>query len=297
MSHAQLGGRSTPQGMNLGAFQPPGPEDPAARPQPRYQKEEARKAGSASRLRSSGDNLLEDSREEEEVQAIDHANGESGGADALAFIDGREKDAPRREVQEEADPAGKESASKGTGRRHSGRSSSGRSGPPERRAGLEPGANVYRGPAGSRPRIVHVEGGESAGGSNNKGTSPRRRPAAYRPHGKATKRPSPQADPVTAPEEEIGLGGPSGSGEKEASQSKPPSLPKTRPCPTCGKLCRSLKVLNKHRKEVHMGNRFKCRYCPRKYKTRSNRKKHADRSCTSSRAPAGAARRAYTPAP
>ena len=45
-----------------------------------------------------------------------------------------------------------------------------------------------------------------------------------------------------------------------------------------------------------MGTRFKCRYCPRKYKTRSNRKKHEDKSCTSSRSPAGAARRDYTPA-
>ena len=74
---------------------------------------------------------------------------------------------------------------------------------------------MYRGTAGSRPRIVHVERGETAEGSHNRSRSPHRRPADYRPHGKDTKRHSPHADPVTAPEEEIGSGSPSCSGEKE----------------------------------------------------------------------------------
>ena len=116
----------------------------------------------------------------------------------------------------------------------------------ERRVGLGPGVNMYRGPADSRPRIMHVERGETTEGSHNRSTSPRWRQAAYRPHGKATKRHSPHADPVTALEEERGSGGPSSSGEKEASQAKTPRSPKTRTCPTCEKVCRSLKVLNKH---------------------------------------------------
>ena len=99
------------------------------------QEEEARRAGSASRLRSFVDKLLEDSREKKEIQVINHADGESGGADPLAPSDGGEKHAPCREAQEEEDPAGKESASKGKGRRHSGRSSPGGLGPSERRAG------------------------------------------------------------------------------------------------------------------------------------------------------------------
>ena len=45
-----------------------------------------------------------------------------------------------------------------------------------------------------------------------------------------------------------------------------------------------------------MGHRFKCKYCSRKYKTISSRKKHKDKSCPASRAPSGAARRADTPA-
>ena len=45
-----------------------------------------------------------------------------------------------------------------------------------------------------------------------------------------------------------------------------------------------------------MGYRFQCKYCSRKYKTRSSRKNHEDKSCTGSRAPAGPARSADTPA-
>ena len=105
--------------MNSRAFHPPWPEDPAARPQPRYQKEEARKAGSASRLLSSGDDLLEDSREEEEIQASDHMDGEAGRTDPVALVNGRGMDAPRSAVQEEAEPEDKESNSKGEGRRQS----------------------------------------------------------------------------------------------------------------------------------------------------------------------------------
>ena len=46
-----------------------------------------------------------------------------------------------------------------------------------------------------------------------------------------------------------------------------------------------------------MGTRFKCGYCPQKFKTTSNRKKHESKACTLSRSPAGALCRAYTPNP
>ena len=195
---------------------------------------------------TSGDDPLANRREEEEIQASDHVDGEAERTDPLDFINGCGKDALRSAVQEEAEPADKESDSKGKGRRQSGKSSPGKSGPPERRVGLGPGVKMYRRPADSRPRIMHVKRGETTEGSHNRSTSPRWRQAAYRPHGKATKRHSAQADPVAAPEEEIGSGGPSSSGEKETSQAKTPSSPKTRTCPTCGKACHSLKTLNKH---------------------------------------------------
>ena len=124
-------------------------------------------------------------------------------------------------------------------------------GPPDPERFLLGGHQLFlvQGPSTEGPKsvskIVHFKVGESTEGSNRR-TSPHRRPVAYKPHGKATKCPSPQADPVTTSEEEIGLGGPSSSGEKKAAQSKPPSPPKMRQCATCGKACRSLKVLNKH---------------------------------------------------
>ena len=46
-----------------------------------------------------------------------------------------------------------------------------------------------------------------------------------------------------------------------------------------------------------MGTRFKCGYCPGKFKTKANKKKHEGKVCTLSRSPAGAMRRAYTPTP
>ena len=171
----------------------------------------------------------------------------------------------------------------------------------------------------STPRIVHFEVGESTEGSNNRRTSPRRKPATFlllaplasrlqrkppkqptgsgpathKPPGKATKRPSPKVDPVAAAEGEVSMGGPSRVGEKKVAQSRPPRPPKTMKCPICGRVCHGLKVLNKHHREVHMGTRFTCGHCPRKFKTSSNRKKHEDKVCPSSHSPAGALRRAY----
>ena len=51
----------------------------------------------------------------QEIQVSDHADGESGGADPLILSDGDEKNTTRREVQEDEDPSGKGSASKGKG--------------------------------------------------------------------------------------------------------------------------------------------------------------------------------------
>ena len=76
--------------------------------------------------------------------------------------------------------------------------------------------------------------------------------AAYRPPGKATKRPSPPADPGITPEGEAGVGGPSSAGMKKAVKSRPPLPPKTMKCTICGRVCVGLKCFNKHQKEVHM---------------------------------------------
>ena len=48
-----------------------------------------------------------------------------------------------------------------------------------------------------------------------------------------------------------------------------------------------------------MGTRFKCKYCPQKFKTPSTKKKHEHKACPSDRSPAGARRRAHprTPEP
>ena len=85
-AHAQLGGRPNLQGRKLGAFQSPGPEDHTARKQPRYQTEEARKAGAASHRMSSGDDPLANRREEEEIQDSDHADGEAGRTNPVALV-------------------------------------------------------------------------------------------------------------------------------------------------------------------------------------------------------------------
>ena len=81
----------------------------------RGQEEEDKAAGAASRRQDSVDELLEDSLEEEEIQAIDQVDGEaggvdwglvreSGGVDPLATSKDSQKDTPCREAQEEEDP-------------------------------------------------------------------------------------------------------------------------------------------------------------------------------------------------
>ena len=80
LAHTQLEGRSNPQGMKLG--------DHTARHQPRYQTEKARKASAASHRLSSRDYPLANRQEEEEIQANNHADGETGSTDPWALIKG-----------------------------------------------------------------------------------------------------------------------------------------------------------------------------------------------------------------
>ena len=80
LAHTQLEGRSNPHGMKLG--------DHTAGHQPRYQTEEARKAGASSHWLSSRDDPLANRREEEEIQANNHADGEIGSTDPWALIKG-----------------------------------------------------------------------------------------------------------------------------------------------------------------------------------------------------------------
>ena len=180
---------------------------------------------------SSGDDPLSNRREEDEIQASKPADGEAGRTAPLAFINGHGKDAPYTAAQEEAETADKETESKGKGRGQSGKDLPGRLGPPESRARLETGVHVYRGPAGSRPRIVYVERGKTTEGSHNRSMSPRLRQAAYRPHGKATKRHSRPADPVTAPEEEVVLGVPAARKRRRPHRPKHPAHRQRGPVP------------------------------------------------------------------
>ena len=151
----------------------------------------------------------------------------------------------------------------------------------------------------STPRIVRFGVGESKEEADDGRTSPHRNPGAYKPPGKATKRPSPPANPGTTAEGEVGAGSPSKASRKKATQPRPPHPQKTMKCPLCGRVCPGLKVLNKHKKEVHMGTWFKCEYCSQKFKTPANKKNYEYTVCPSDRSPAGAKRRAHprTPEP
>ena len=145
----------------------------------------------------------------------------------------------------------------------------------------------------STPRIVRFEVGESKEEGDDGGTSPRQKPAAYKPPGKATKRPSLPANPGTTAEGEVGAGSPSKASRKKVTQPRPPRQLKTVKCPLCGRVCHGLKVFNKHHKEVHMGNRFKCEFCPQRFTTPANKKKHEHKVCDSDRSPAEARRQAH----
>ena len=101
-------------------------------------------------------------------------------------------------------------------------------------------------PPGGRQRYLVQS--PSTEGANNGRNSPSRKPAAYRPLGKTTKRPSLPTDPSTTPEGEAGVGGPSSAGKMKATHP-----PKTMKCTLCGRVCTGLKGFNKHHKEVHMG--------------------------------------------
>ena len=92
--HSQLVARLIRPGMNARAVRLPWQEDPIAQAPNSYQEKEAKSAGSGSRRRGSGEEPLEDRREEEELQITHHAGREPEGADPVALSDGSEKDAP-----------------------------------------------------------------------------------------------------------------------------------------------------------------------------------------------------------
>ena len=68
-------------------------------------------------------------------------------------------------------------------------------------------------------------------------------------------------------------------------------------CPLCGRVCHRLKVYNKHHREVHTGRHFKCKFCPQKFTTPANKKKHEHKVCRSDRSPAEAKRQAHNQTP
>ena len=91
----------------------------------------------------------------------------------------------------------------------------------------------------------------------------------------------PQFVPNAVSFEEVNLVDPSSSDEEEASPPEPPKPRGARLCPTCGRTCSHAGTLNKHMKEVHSDTTFRCRRCPRMYKTKSNRVKH-EKTCVNS---------------
>ena len=103
-AHAQLIGPLIPPDRSARTARPPGQEDPVTRAPHSFQEKEAKSAASASHRRSSRDELLEDSREVEELQGTHHAEGEPEGADPVALSIGSKKDAPRRKAQEKEGP-------------------------------------------------------------------------------------------------------------------------------------------------------------------------------------------------
>ena len=122
----------------------------------------------------------------------------------------------------------------------------GRGGPGEQRGEQEKEDQGYRGAPSTRTQIRYIEKEKNTEGSQKRSRSPHGRQAKDRTHGKATQRPSQHAEPVTAPEEGVGSGGPSSSEEEEAPPAKAPRAQATRACSSCNKECSSLKALNNH---------------------------------------------------
>ena len=90
-------------------------------------------------------------------------------------------------------------------------------------------ATSTKGP-NSNPRVVRFKLVGSKEEADDGRPSPCQEPAAYKPPGKATKRPSPPASPGITAEEEIGAGSPSKASRKKAIQSRPPSQLNTWKC-------------------------------------------------------------------
>ena len=89
-------------------------------------------------------------------------------------------------------------------------------------------------------------------------------------------------------------GSPSRAGKKKAAQSRPLCPPKTMKCALCRRVYTELNGFNQHHKKVHRGAQFGCEYCPKKFKTTSNKKKHENTVCPADRSPAGVRRGGYT---
>ena len=132
-------------------------------------------------------------------------------------------------------------------------------GPPKE--GLEP-----------TPITAKFEVGESPEGSNNKRTSPGRKPATFfllAPLASHCQKKYPEQHTSSRP-----------AAYKSPKQStKCPAQPKTRECPICGRECQ--------------GRKGACRHCPWKFKTSLNRRKIEEKVWFLSHPPAGAIRRSH----
>ena len=73
-----------------------------------HQKKTVRRTNPMGARQSPGDKLIEYIRVEEESQMIEQGDGESGGTEPRANIDGSEKDAPRREALKVKGPEGQQ---------------------------------------------------------------------------------------------------------------------------------------------------------------------------------------------
>ena len=154
---------------------------------------------------------------------------------------------------------------------------------------LGPGPST-KGPT-SAPRIVRITVREPKEEADDGGTSPRRKPTAYQNPGKATKRPSSPANSGTAVEWDVGSGSHSKASRKKATQPRPPRQRETVKCPLCGSVCQGPKEHTKHHREVHTGRRFQCNFCPQKFTTSGNKKKHEHKNCHSHHSPAQVGRK------
>ena len=157
-------------------------------------------------------------------------------------------------------------------------------------------ATSKKGP-NSSSRIFQFDMGESKEGEDKGRSNPSRKSAANKPPGKAVKHHSPPANPDIKAGAAVGAGSPSKASRKKATSPRPPRPQKTMTCLLWGRVCHGPKVFNKHSKEWHMGTRFQWEYCPQKFTTSANKKKHEHKVCHSVRSPAETRCRDQNPTP